>query len=191
MKLKFFTLLSAITLQCSFGQLNYDAELKSASSQLLQACKAYNDTINAFPRGNNPDGTFRGTHRKDWTSGFFGGNLWYAYEATGDKALLLYAKKWTYGVWQEQYTTDNHDVGFMVYCSFGNMLRLTKDKSVEKVIVQAAKSLTGRYNPIVGCTKSWDYHESWNPKLYSVIIDNMMIFWIVSNSVCTNYYPGK
>lgn len=165
--------LSLFCVQSNAQNINFDAELAFASKHLLNACKAYNDTVNAIPRTAKPDGTFKGTPSWDWTSGFFGGNLWYAYEATGNKELLPYAQKWTNAVWKEQYTTNNHDVGFMIYCSYGNMYRLTKDKNLPKVIVQAAKSLCTRFNPTVGCIQSWD-GGGWNPFNFPVIIDNMM-----------------
>lgn len=72
----------------------------------------------------------------------------------------------------------------MLYCSFGNGLRLTKDESYKKVLLQGSKSLSTRYRPMVGCIRSWD----WNKKVwqYPVIIDNMMnlemLMWASKNS---------
>lgn len=55
-----------------------------------------------------------------WCSGFFPGVLWYVYENGRNPRVLEYARMYTARVEREKYTTDNHDVGFMLYCSFGN-----------------------------------------------------------------------
>ncbi len=67
-------------------------------------------------------------------------------------------------------TTHTHDLGFMLYSSFGNGYRLTKNPQYKAVLLQAAKSLASRYNSKVGCIRSWD-HGKWS---FPVIIDNMM-----------------
>ena len=58
----------------------------------------------------------------------------------------------------------------MLGCSFGNGYRLIDDPSYEGILVQAATSLASRFNPNVGCIRSWDF-GSWE---FPVIIDNMM-----------------
>jgi chondroitin AC lyase len=113
----------------------------------------------------------------DWTSGFFAGNLWYMYELTSDDKWKKQAEKWTEALDSVQYFSSHHDVGFMINCSYGNGLRLTGNKDYEKVMIQAAKSLSKRYSPVTKCIKSWDYRKAWDGKtewFYPVIIDNMM-----------------
>lgn len=107
-----------------------------------------------------------------WCSGFFPGSLWYLYENSKNPELLTFAKQYTDRVEREKYTTDNHDVGFMLYCSFGNGLRLTKEASYQKVLLTGAQSLATRYDPKVGLIRSWDHNKTiWQ---YPVIIDNIM-----------------
>ncbi|PRY55415.1 glycosyl hydrolase family 88 [Arcticibacter pallidicorallinus] len=109
---------------------------------------------------------------RDWTSGFFPGVLWYLYDYTKDPKWLAEAKSFTAKLEKEQYNTGTHDLGFMIYCSFGNGYRLTGDKAYKDVIVQAAKSLSTRFNPKTGVIRSWDHNrDKWE---YPVIIDNMM-----------------
>src|SRR5690606_115750 len=109
---------------------------------------------------------------KWWCSGFFPGTLWYLYENNPTEELKKYAMEYTNRVEDQKYTTDNHDVGFMIYCSFGNGLRLLDTESYKEVIVEASKSLSTRYKEQPGLIRSWD----WNTKewQYPVIIDNMM-----------------
>ncbi|WP_256011565.1 glycoside hydrolase family 88 protein [Desertivirga xinjiangensis] len=109
---------------------------------------------------------------KDWTSGFFPGVLWYLYEYTGDAKWLTQAKKFTAKLEKEQFNKGTHDLGFMIYCSYGNGFRLTKDENYKEVIIQAAKSLSTRFSPQTGVIRSWDHHKDvWQ---FPVIIDNMM-----------------
>lgn len=130
------------------------------------------DKEGRLPRSINKDGALTTSDSRWWTSGFFPGQLWYAYEATKDESLKHYAETFTDRIKREQYTTDNHDVGFMLYCSYGNGLRLTGNKEYEKVLLQGAQSLDTRFRPTVGCIRSWDWNQDiWE---YPVIIDNMM-----------------
>jgi rhamnogalacturonyl hydrolase YesR len=109
---------------------------------------------------------------QDWTSGFFPGSLWYLYQATGDKKWLTQARRFTRLSEPEKLNTTTHDLGFMIYCPFGNGYRLTKNADYRTVIIQAARSLSTRFNPTAGVIKSWDHHDkNWQ---FPVIIDNMM-----------------
>ena len=130
------------------------------------------------PRTTNPDGTISFCPSiYDWTSGFFAGNLWYTYEATKDETLKNEAIKYTEALDSVQYYTRNHDVGFMLYCSYGNGYRLTQNEKYKDVLIQGAKSLCTRFNPKIGVIKSWNQSRSWDGKTrfyFPVIIDNMM-----------------
>ncbi|HMI79376.1 MAG TPA: glycoside hydrolase family 88 protein [Ferruginibacter sp.] len=110
---------------------------------------------------------------QDWTSGFFPGELWLLYEYTGDKKWLAPAKKFTASLESQKFYGGTHDLGFMIYCSFGNGYRLTGDTAYKAVIIQAAKTLSTRFNPVAGVIKSWDFASDSKWK-YPVIIDNMM-----------------
>ncbi|WP_316833105.1 glycoside hydrolase family 88 protein [Pedobacter aquatilis] len=118
------------------------------------------------------NGQFKMVVSKDWTSGFFPAELWYFYEYTKDRKWLDLAKKYTEDIKKEQYNKGTHDLGFMVYCPFGNGYKITKDTAYRAVIIQAAKSLSTRFNKTAGVIKSWDHNgDKWK---YPVIIDNMM-----------------
>ncbi|WP_199119454.1 glycoside hydrolase family 88 protein [Pedobacter sp. ASV28] len=109
---------------------------------------------------------------RDWTSGFFPAELWYFYEYSKDQKWLNLAKKYTEDIKKEQYNRSTHDLGFMIYCPFGNGYRITRDTAYRSVIIQAAKSLSTRFNTTAGVIRSWDHNaDKWK---YPVIIDNMM-----------------
>ncbi|MCF7688196.1 MAG: glycoside hydrolase family 88 protein [Cephaloticoccus sp.] len=110
--------------------------------------------------------------KRDWTVGFFPGSLWYLYAATAEPKWRIAAEHYTALIAAEQFNTRTHDVGFILYCSFGNGYRLTKQEAYRAVLLQGAKSLGTRFDPVVGSIKSWDR----DPKRFTfpVIIDNMM-----------------
>ena len=97
----------------------------------------------------------------DWVSGFFAGTLWYMYELTGDETWAARARKHTEILDSVQYLQWHHDVGFMVYDSYGNGLRLKNIPGYEDVIVQTAKSLATRFRPVPGVIQSWDADRGW------------------------------
>ncbi len=113
----------------------------------------------------------------DWTCGFPAGSFWFMYEFTNDEFWKKTAINNTVKLNGVQYRTNTHDLGFMVFCSYGNAYRLTGNDEYKKVIIEASESLITRYNPVVGCIRSWDF-GNWQ---FPVIVDNMMnlemLFW--------------
>jgi Highly conserved protein containing a thioredoxin domain len=135
-----------------------------------------NKNPQSLPRTTNNNGQMKGTNIYDWTSGFFPGCLWYLYELSGDVKWLAPSQKWTEVLEPIKDFYGHHDIGFMIYCSYGNGVRLTKNGKYDEVIVQTSKSLLKRYNPKVGCIQSWNI-AGWQAERgwkYPVIIDNMM-----------------
>ena len=110
-----------------------------------------------------------------WTSGFFPGSLWLLYEHTGDDKLREYAEHFTARLESLKDYRGTHDLGFMVFCSYGNGYRLTGNEAYKEIINEASASLATRFNPTVGAIRSWNTGRKENPELdYIVIIDNMM-----------------
>jgi chondroitin AC lyase len=117
------------------------------------------------------------TGKYDWTPGFFPGSLWYLYELTGDSQWRDRAKQWTETLAPLQTFTGHHDLGFMMYCSYGNAERLAPDSTYNKILVRSAQSLATRFSPRTQAIKSWNYRKAWDGTtewFYPVIIDNMM-----------------
>ena len=109
---------------------------------------------------------------RDWTSGFFPGELWFLYEYTGNNEWKQQAESFTANMEREKTNGGTHDMGFKVYCSFGTGFRLTRDQHYKDVIIQSARTLSTRFRPITGTIRSWDHsRDKW---AYPVIIDNMM-----------------
>ena len=112
-----------------------------------------------------------------WTAGFFPGTLWLLADYNDNKALLDSARAYTRLMKPMQHYTGNHDIGFMMMCSYGNAVRLAPQPGDTAVLATAARTLTRRFDEKVGAIKSWDSFRSWHGDstyTYPVIIDNMM-----------------
>jgi unsaturated chondroitin disaccharide hydrolase len=158
--------------------------LEVARVQSLAMALSLKDQPGRLPKTLTQDGKLETCTPDWWTSGFFPGVLWYIYENTGDEGVKSWAREYTLRVEAQKYVTTHHDVGFMIFCSFGNGYRLTKDPTYRQVVQIAAQSLSTRFNPVVGALRSWD-RAPWNSQWqYPVIIDNMMnleiLMWTAS-----------
>lgn len=145
-------------------------------SNRLQTILMNDSNPTKIPRTINKDGNLITVDIYDWTSGFFPGNLWYMYELTKEEKWKNEAIKRTEVLDTIQYWEGNHDVGFIMNCSYGNGLKFGGQKQYEKVIIQSAESLSKRFNTTAKAIKSWNRNKSWKGKMqyYPVIIDNMM-----------------
>lgn len=151
-----------------------DEGLARARVQALAMAASLKDRPGLLPRTLDTNGVLVTCTPDWWTSGFFPGVLWYVYESTGDTSIAALARNFTARVEAQQYVTSHHDVGFMIYCSFGNGYRLTHDPAYREVIRTAATSLSTRFDPVVGAIRSWGPSPWTSRWQYAVIIDNMM-----------------
>ena len=127
----------------------------------------------SIPRSYNPiTKEIKVVESKDWTSGFYPGNLWQLYKLTGKEAFKNKAVEWTAFIEKEKYNGGTHDMGFKIYSSFGEGFEITKNEHYKDVIVESANTLITRFNENVGSLRSWDFNaDIWE---FPVIIDNMM-----------------
>jgi rhamnogalacturonyl hydrolase YesR len=142
--------------------------LAAAAAQYQGFLAAYADPTR-IPRSAK-DGKVRFVDAGDWTSGFPAATLWRLYEHTRDARFRAAAESWTRVLEPQSDRRDTHDVGFVIDNTFGAGHRLTGNAAYAPVVVRAARSLTARFDPEVGATRSWDFGK-W---AFPVIVDNMM-----------------
>lgn len=137
--------------------------------------------IQQFPRTLDRDGNVVGTDEWDWTGGFFPGALWYIYEHTSSEEVKADAIQWTEALEAAKDLDQHHDIGFVMYCPYGNAIRFLNDEekitAYNDVLIHSSETALKRYDPQVGLIKSWNKKDSWDGKTvwqYPVIIDNMM-----------------
>ena len=172
-----------------------EAELKAKLPEVLAKCAAHYKALDAAatPLRKGEISKRAGRHNGDlytphgfnakagkldmrsiywWTAGHYPGSLWYLYEATGDAFFRDRATEWTEILAPNAEVDDNHDVGFIMYCSFGNARRLLKTDKYDQLLVQTADSLSRRFNKELGVIRSWGSKDE--KKNFLVIPDNMM-----------------
>jgi len=153
------------------------------NNQLAHAVKQYQYFSTQIPVGVMPrsfsNDTLRTCASDNWVAGFYPGTLLYLYESTKHESMLHEAKQRVKLMEKEQYNRNMHDLGFMLYCSYGNLQRLFPNEASKKILVKGAYSLASRFNTKVGCIRSWGKPDDTTG--FRVIIDNMMnleyLFW--------------
>jgi unsaturated chondroitin disaccharide hydrolase len=143
------------------------------SHQAVAMAEYLNDKEDRLPRSYVADkDEIITSDSKWWCSGFFPGVLWYLYEYSGDTSHRELAEMYSARVEKEKFNSYDHDIGFQIYCSFGNGYRLTGREDYREVLKVAGESALKRFNPFLGVIKSWDSNrQKWQ---YPVIVDNMM-----------------
>jgi len=123
--------------------------------------------------------------KEEWCAGFWPGVLWYAYEHGNDSAIRQEAERFTASLEFLSHTPAyDHDLGFLIFCSYGNGYRLTGNPSYKQVTLDTADTLATLFNPTVGALLSWPRHVK-DYGGHNVIMDNMMnlemLFWAAKN----------
>lgn len=123
---------------------------------------------------------------EEWTVGFWPGILWYDYENTKSEEAMCAARHYTDML--EPLTTlpaYDHDLGFQLFCSYGNGYRLTGDEKYKQIILNAADTLATLFNPRAGTILSWPREVEPNDWPHNTIMDNMlnleMLYWAAAN----------
>lgn len=150
-------------------EFNPETALKARYSKLSN----YPVDSLAFPRSmDKATGEIDKVPSKDWTSGFFPGNLWQLYTLTQNDSFKQKAKTWTDFMEIQKHNAGTHDMGFKIFCSFGKGLEVEENQRYKDIVVASAKTLRTRFNKKVGSIRSWDFNaDKWE---FPVIIDNMM-----------------
>lgn len=170
------------------------ALLKTIEQNMLDAAAQYKVLGNNLPADKFPKTYFPTTNKYEfsnsgwWCSGFYPGTLLYLYQQTKDETLYKEAQRILEVLKKEQFNTTTHDLGFMMYCSFGNANLIQPSAAYKDILVTSAKSLSTRFSPVTGVIKSWDGKAN----EYLVIIDNMMnlklLFWATQVTGDSSFY---
>lgn len=187
---KYVVFVISILMACgSIAQsLSGTALKKQIASNLTLALEQYKLLDKNVPADRMPqnfdikNGKLTTSNTKWWCAGFFPGTLWYLFEYSKSPEIRKIAEQRLNLMEPEKHFTGNHDLGFMMYCSFGNAYRITGNPSYRKTIDTAAMSLATRYRPKIQSIQSWDSSKNFK---CAVIVDNMMnlelLTWVSNN----------
>lgn len=118
---------------------------------------------------------------EEWCSGFWSGILWMDYGYSHDSIVGQAAEGYTAALRSCVYRpVYDHDLGFIIFCSFGKGYELNHNALYRQTLLDAADSLATLFRPLVGTILSWPR----NVKMFgghNTIMDNMMnldlLFW--------------
>nr|WP_020138271.1 glycoside hydrolase family 88 protein [Streptomyces sp. 351MFTsu5.1] len=146
--------------------------LRAAADYAVEKLRAVAPTVTAFPVGTKFE-KWTYSQNGDWVGGFWPGTLWMAWLHSKDDDFRTWALASAAKLAPRQYDTGTHDLGFLFYPSWVTAWRLTGDETWRAGAVQAADSLTRRYNPRGRFIRAWGALTDPN-NAGRVIIDTMM-----------------
>jgi unsaturated chondroitin disaccharide hydrolase len=186
-KVPYYLLAILAPFSIAFGQKNNMSKL--IRENFAFADSQYQYLIHAdYPKDQMPQSFDSATNkvtsyeRTWWCTGFYPGNLLYIFQETKDSSLLPEINRALAIIKPNENYTGNHDLGFMMFCSFGNAIKILKDTSYKGILFQSAASLSTRFRPGIPAIQSWNKNKTFN---CPVIIDNMMnlelLEWVSKN----------
>jgi unsaturated chondroitin disaccharide hydrolase len=116
-----------------------------------------------------------------WVGGHWIGLLWLAYAATCDAYFATAARNWVNLLLPRRPELDDHDLGFLFELGFVLGYQLTGDETLKPPALQAASTLSHRFNPRGQFIQAWGLLNA-SPELRGrTIMDTMMnldlLFW--------------
>lgn len=180
------TLILMLFLPYSYGQ---HTTMKTLIDENFQfAAEQYKLLAKQLPADKLPQNYDSETGKVDardiqwWCSGFYPGSLWLIYEQTKDESIHQEALRTLKVIEPNRTYTGNHDLGFMMFCSYGNAYRITGEQAYKDILLASAASLSTRYRPVIKVIQSWNKNKYWE---CPVIVDNMMnlelLNWVSDN----------
>lgn len=111
-----------------------------------------------FPNEACEGGKWTPSDNTQWTTSFWTGQLWLAWELTGEDKYRQAAERYlpSFAARLEQrIETATHDLGFLYSLSCVNAWRLTGNETARRIALQAADILMERYNPVAKIIQAW------------------------------------
>jgi unsaturated chondroitin disaccharide hydrolase len=166
---------AALTAAAASAPLDFIQAQANATLRQIASVKG----ANVYPSNGQPGVYGWGlSSASSWTAGFFPATLFKLSNLTSatDAGLSAFyyasAANLTAGLAANQFNTGTHDVGFIMFYTYGQMLALKGDPLAKTTLLNTAASLATRFVPVVGCTRSWNSAAALNEVL--VIADNLM-----------------
>ncbi len=144
---------AANTLGCGAAdQALFLESLEIAEAKVLRTAAVYEPGL--FPHVTQDNGRWKVSRDGGWTGGLYVGMLWLGYQRTGEAKFRQEAENRTRRLEFRQYDTGTHDLGFLFVPTFVKANRMTNEPYYRQAALQAAGSLSKRYNPN-GFIQAW------------------------------------
>lgn len=160
-----------------------DEEVKEALDRAVSLTeKNVREFYDCFPAANSEGNFYPKSDNKDWTEGFWTGELWLAYERSKNEAFreaaLVQVGSFLNRI-EKHINTDHHDMGFLYSPSCVAAYKLTGSEDGKKAALLAADNLLTRFHEKGGFFQAWG--SMGDPDNYRLIIDCLMnmplLFW--------------
>lgn len=163
--------------------------LDFASAQVVRNLKSFTDF---FPKAYSDHNFYEPTVNTDWTTGFWTGQIWLAYEHTGDPALkqagCIQMESFLQRI-KTRYDVDHHDMGFLYSPSCVAGYKLTGSETGREAAILAADQLIARYHPVGEFIQAWGAMDE--PDHYRLIIDCLLnlplLYWAAEETGDVRY----
>lgn len=140
------------------------------------------DFSESFESSNSEKGFYIPTENVEWTTGFWTGVIWLAYEYTGE-ACFQEAADWQAESFlkriREKIDVNHHDMGFLYSLSCVAAYKLTGSSHAREAALLAADHLIGRYRENGRFIQAWGNVDE--PSEYRLIIDCLLnlplLYW--------------
>lgn len=155
------------------------AGLSTASEQILRVLPEFTDR---FQKAYSEDGFYQATENRDWTTGFWTGEIWLAYEFTKDERLKaagdIQMKDFLHRI-DNRIDVETHDLGFLYSPSCVAGYKLTGSRTGREAALKAADELITRFH------EKGEFIQAWGPlgapDNYRLIIDCLLnlplLYW--------------
>ena len=144
--------------------------------------KATDEFTEMFPGSASVNNFYQPVKMTDWTEGFWTGEVWLAYEKTGNEKLKKTAETEVENFMRritDRIVVDHHDMGFLFSPSCVAAYKLTGNETGKEAALMAADNLLGRFQEKGQFVQAWG--ELGAEDNYRLIIDcllNMpLLFW--------------
>lgn len=159
--------------------------LQFSTEQVVRNLPVFTDK---FQKAYSENGFYEPTENRDWTTGFWTGEIWLAYEYAKEQGLPCKTDLRSSGEVQvksfldridHKIEVEHHDMGFLYSPSCVAAYKLTGNEMAKEAAVKAAEQLLTRYQPVGEFIQAWGaMGEAEN---YRLIIDCLLnlplLYW--------------
>lgn len=169
----------------NYQEADQEEIIEAMSFAVKQVERNLPEFTDRFPGANSFDNFYKPGPNVDWTTGFWTGEIWLAYEnadaekrekfrTAGERQVASFLERII-----KRENVDHHDMGFLYSLSCVAAYKLIGSKDAKKAALLAADNLIGRFQPVGEFIQAWgDMGEKEN---YRFIIDCLLnlplLYW--------------
>ena len=174
-----------------------DAEARQA---LADACKQVETNLPLYTyqcqNHSSVNDIYPGCANNQWTCGFWPGEIWLAYEATGEEkfktAALIQVDSFADRI-ARKVEVDHHDMGFLYSPTCVAAWKLVGSEKGKNAAIAAADQLLTRYQPSGRFLQAWGTMD--DPGNYRYIIDCMLnvplLYWAAQALAANGWFVDR